>query len=244
MCQLLLCPPHSPHTRPIDGAESTRHRRVTDGRKCCCARRFHHADDGCRCAASACDEPCIHPPILTMRFAHCPTGAQDASQRRTDGVYRGRGRQCRPLVLAGALLQSGPTAALQPVCPSIASACLCALQWSGCWLPALCPVRASHTVDCVRLGVPGSAWVAPSDRVPTPRQSRDGVCPSPRDELQCAIERRNSSEIVLRFIKLSYMNTWCAWAALDRLPSALECAVKSSLVEGLVPRKLIGYPHI
>ena len=106
----------------------------------------------------------------------------------------------------------------------------------------LCPVRVSHAVDCVRLGVPGSACAAPSDRVPTRRQSRDGVCPSPWDDLQCAIERRNSSEIVLRFIKLSYVNTWCAWAALDRLPSALECAVKSSLVEGFVPQKLIVYP--
>ena len=103
---------------------------------------------------------------------------------------------------------------------------------------------APCTVGCVRLGVFGfgSAMDAPSDRAPTPRQSRDGVCPSPRDELQCAIERRNSSKFVLRFIKLSHMNTRCAWTALDRLPSALESAVKSSLVEGHVPQKSIVYP--
>ena len=51
--------------------------------------------------------------MLTMRFARCPAAAQDASQRTTDGVFQVCGGQWGRLVLVGAQLQTGPTAALQ-----------------------------------------------------------------------------------------------------------------------------------
>ena len=187
MCQLLLCPPHSPHTRPIDGAESTRHRRVADGRKCRCTRRFGHADDGCRCAASACDELCIHPPALTMSVARCTAGAQDGAQYITDDVSRGRGHGRRPSVLTRALLPYCPTACVEERV-SLNHNCMAVRPLGRRMVAPRAPPG-----PCVLLGrmrAVGCVWMrvhaVPSGRVwavPTPSRSRDGLRPSPREQL-------------------------------------------------------------
>ena len=97
----------------------------------------------------------IHPYMLTMRFARCPAAAQDASQRTTDGVFQVCGGQWGRLVLVGAQLQTGPTAALQTVWPSITNAWLCVLWGEIWWLLALPRAHGCRGVGCVRLAASG-----------------------------------------------------------------------------------------
>ena len=191
---------------------------------------------------SACAGPCIHPLALTMRVVRCPAGAREPVLHTLTDVCEGRGHDLRRLGVERALLLRLPRGGVAARVSLIANAWLCGLWGAERWLPALPPARVRHGIGSVHLAASRAARAAPSDCAPVLRHSRDGVCPSPRDELKCAFERRISSRVVLYFIKLSYISVWCAWAALERLPSARESVGSSSLNEGFVPQKLIGYP--
>ena len=64
----------------------------------------------------------------------------------------------------------------------------------------------------------------------------------PREQLWRGSNRQNFGQKVLDFIKLSYMNMWWAWGRVRVRLTTRAVGLKSSLVEGHVPRKLIGYP--
>jgi hypothetical protein len=81
----------------------------------------------------------------------------------------------------------------------------------------------------VRIGVGRSEWLRPCTALFEGRSPSlpAGAAGGARSTVLC----RNLGPKVSDFIKLSYMNMWCAWADFGRLPSALE-----SVVELVLPR--------
>ena len=179
-----------------------------------------------------------------MRVARCIAGAQDGPQYITGDASRGRGHGRRPSVLTQALLLCVSHGHVEERV-SLNHNCMAVRPLGRRMVAPRAP--PGPWVLWGRVRAVGCVWMrvhaAPSGRVwavPTPSRSRDGLRPSPREQLYCAFNRQTIGHKVSDFIKLSYMNMWCYWGRAGgvltvRLISPyIESSDVSSLVEGLV----------